>query len=334
MKIFLSMILIFLTSCTGGSTSDFTAHKDSSSYHLSLLIEPDAGRKAIIDTINHASEEIDGTMYLFTDKKIAQALYFAAKRGVKVRFLLEKSPYEYPDANQKLIQFWKASSIHWHSVPQENPMPQFNLYHAKSLIIDHKELWIMTLNFTYHSFSHKNFQRNFIIVDKDKQDIKIVENIFSHDWQYKLQPLKFSAGSTVLASPENMAQSLFDLLLSAKKNIEIYAAGLNNKKFMHILAQKAKEGVNIKIIYSEGLTEYDKKYLLGHDVHLYPLSQNHENHAKVIIVDNKIAYVGSANFTTASLYKNRELGLLIQDQSTIKDLTQQFLKDENLSVKK
>ena len=40
-------------------------------------------------------------------------------------------------------------------------------------------------------------------------------------------------------------------------------------------------------------------------------------HAKAIVADGVLAYVGSANFTANSLDSNRELGLIVSAQSEI-----------------
>jgi phosphatidylserine/phosphatidylglycerophosphate/cardiolipin synthase-like enzyme len=56
-------------------------------------------------------------------------------------------------------------------------------------------------------------------------------------------------------------------------------------------------------------------------------------HAKLILVDRNIAYVGSANLTDTSLHYNLELGLLIREDSLISDLNRMFdYMFENVAV--
>jgi len=54
-------------------------------------------------------------------------------------------------------------------------------------------------------------------------------------------------------------------------------------------------------------------------------------HAKVIVADggseSARAFVGSENFSTASLGENRELGIVIQDQKIIAQLMKTFAAD-------
>ena len=50
-------------------------------------------------------------------------------------------------------------------------------------------------------------------------------------------------------------------------------------------------------------------------------------HAKLILVDDQKAYVGSVNLSTQSMDKNRELGIIIQRSDTINTLFSSFQKD-------
>ena len=51
------------------------------------------------------------------------------------------------------------------------------------------------------------------------------------------------------------------------------------------------------------------------DSHLYQL------HAKMVLADDKLGYVGSANLTDASIHYNFELGFLVRDRKLLRSLT-------------
>jgi len=53
-------------------------------------------------------------------------------------------------------------------------------------------------------------------------------------------------------------------------------------------------------------------------------NQMFQIHAKMILCDNKLAYVGSANLTDTSIHYNFELGLFVTDKPTIESLTKLF----------
>ena len=52
---------------------------------------------------------------------------------------------------------------------------------------------------------------------------------------------------------------------------------------------------------------------------------------KIIVVDGKQAFVGSENISTYSLDKNRELGILVSDNTVISTLQQTFQQDWGVS---
>lgn len=51
-------------------------------------------------------------------------------------------------------------------------------------------------------------------------------------------------------------------------------------------------------------------------------------HAKVLIIDDRILYIGSTNFYQPSIDKNRNVGLLTQDQKLIAEVLAVFKKDK------
>ena len=50
-------------------------------------------------------------------------------------------------------------------------------------------------------------------------------------------------------------------------------------------------------------------------------------HAKMILVDGKQAYIGSVNLSTASMTNAREVGILFDDPSAIKMISDAFEHD-------
>jgi cardiolipin synthase A/B len=54
-------------------------------------------------------------------------------------------------------------------------------------------------------------------------------------------------------------------------------------------------------------------------------------HAKIIVVDNKVAFVGSDNISTQSLDQNRELGIIVSDSSVLHTLQTTFQNDWGVS---
>jgi phosphatidylserine/phosphatidylglycerophosphate/cardiolipin synthase-like enzyme len=54
-------------------------------------------------------------------------------------------------------------------------------------------------------------------------------------------------------------------------------------------------------------------------------------HAKMMVADGNVAYVGSENFSSNSLDSNRELGIVFSDQQIISTLQSTFQQDWSVS---
>ncbi|MCF0210764.1 MAG: hypothetical protein HUK18_05595, partial [Bacteroidales bacterium] len=129
--------------------------------------------------------------------------------------------------------------------------------------------------------------------------------------------------------------SMMEDMKKAKRNIflETFRFGKDSigEKFRLILYEKAKEGVEIKLLLDAWGTGRDLSFFqplidVGVEIRLYRkirltqgmLSKNHcRNHRKFLIIDSEIAYMGSANITSYSL-SWRELNLRTTNRTLIK----------------
>ncbi len=293
-----------------------------------LFVEPDAGRAPLLNAIENAQKEIDVVMYLWTDKKIAQALMKAQKRGVSVNVLIEKSPYEGEAINTWLTNFWQDTRIHWQWAPQDSS--PLNFYHEKMMLIDHRAAWVMTLNFVNSSFNRKYPVRNFLLLDQNPTEVQAIQALFESDWQGKTPVLQNNLNLVV--SPVNSRAQLEALIENAQRSLNIYTDGLDDYALIGKLAQAARRGVTVEIICGGKIIDKAKKYLQKNKVAIYVLDENSplKNHAKAMIVDDQMAFIGSENFTQNSLDSNRELGIMSEESTIISGLKQQFIKDWQL----
>lgn len=99
------------------------------------------------------------------------------------------------------------------------------------------------------------------------------------------------------------------------------------QKYCMALAKKAKQGVKVKILVDAWGTKQDSTFLnpiveAGGEVRFFQklyltlnfISNNHRrNHRKLLVIDNEIAYMGSANISAYSLVW-RELNIRIEDR--------------------
>lgn len=116
----------------------------------------------------------------------------------------------------------------------------------------------------------------------------------------------------------------------------IFDNGRVGKKFKEMLTQKAREGVKIKLLLDDigspvkrkhfkELEKYGGKLKFFRELKLtfdIISSNNYRDHRKILIIDNKISYIGSANISTKSI-DWRDLSIRF-DGEISKLLTQAF----------
>jgi cardiolipin synthase A/B len=317
----LSLVLIFSGCAIGTLTSSSSSSSVSvaapnvSSKDLTLITEPEAGTGVFDRLVDKAHISVDVVIYELNDQKFEQALVNAAHRGIKVRVLLNDGYYTeqgFPQ-NEKSFEFLKANNI------EVKPTPSyFALTHQKTLIIDNRLAAIMTLNLTEQYYATG---RDFAVLDKNSQDVQAIEQAFSNDWSD--QKIPASTGSGDLVWSPGSRPTMLSLIVGAKKTLLIENEEMADKKVISALVGAAQRGVQIKIIMtysSEWKKAFQELTAAGASIRTYSSSADLYIHAKIIIADNKEAFLGSENFSSTSLSRNRELGIVFSSPSLISSL--------------
>jgi len=158
-----------------------------------------------------------------------------------------------------------------------------------------------------------------------------------------------SNGKTRLITNENHYEEVILRICSAKKSVKIMTANFkrfnlkptgsqgrdykDGTPFIKYLMAKAIQGVSVQIISSMpslSFTEEWKTYYQQMNPDLFEYKFCERNHAKVVIIDDKMAYVGSANVTPAGLGQgiftpgNFEAGILTEDAEVVASLNELF----------
>jgi len=291
---------------------------------LHLFVEPTAGSAPIITAINGARQSILLEMYLLTDTPIIHALESAANRGVTVQVMLEPHPYGMSPASAARVLDELSSA----GVAARPTNPIFALTHAKTMVIDGQTAYIMTANFSRAALggSQSATNREYLLADSTPADVAAVTAIFRADWNRTTPAL---TDPQLVVSPVNARSDLTALIASARKTLEIEDEEMDDTASEAALARAAAHGVHVEVILpasgGNAISPDEQRLraagvIVRHDTQLYM-------HAKLILVDGREAFVGSENFSAASLDRNREIGLLINDQPIIGELGATFSQD-------
>ena len=284
-------------------------------YAEQLIIEPDMGRAPILNAINESKYSLQLVMYGLTDQTLLHALIRQRTLGRTVQILLEQTPYKAEAENTNAIRALETANVPWHG-----NIPSMRLIHQKTLIIDKRKALVMTFNFTQSTFKKA---RNFGLLLDNPEEVADIVSHFSADWNH--QPV-VSHASHLLWSPDDSQKKLTALILHAEHSIAIYTQNISDFKLVGALAKVARKGVSVTILTSNKLRQKQLGYLTHAGVKIR-MSNGLYIHAKVFIIDNEKAIIGSINMTRASLNDNRELSVLTENREVVRQLRETFDSD-------
>ena len=150
---------------------------------------------------------------------------------------------------------------------------------------------------------------------------------------------------------ENFYNEVIKRICAAKSSIKIMTADINlirlkptasqgNKykdgtSFIDFLMEKTNKGVSVQIICAEKSNRFQEDVVrayCGEAGKHFSVCFCARNHAKVVVIDDKIAYVGSANMTRAGIGQpyaspgNFEVGFIIEAPEIVRSLNELFSK--------
>ena len=280
--------------------------------HLSLLVEPEQGIDPIYALIDGARHSVALTMYELVDTRAALALEAAAGRGVDVRVILDASRQQ--ARNQSAYDELTAMGVHVAWADR-----RFAATHEKALVVDHAVVAVMSLNLTSRYYPTT---RDFAILDDAPSDVAAVEQVFAAD--YKHAKTATPAGAALVWSPRQSKPALLALIDAAKSTLLVENEEMACKPVTAALERASRRGVQVTVVMTRQPrwdAALSKLTAAGVRVRTYAPTAPLYIHAKAIVADagsaRQRAFVGSENFSGASLEQNRELGVLTSDPGIV-----------------
>jgi HKD family nuclease len=289
---------------------------------LKVYALPEVGIKVVMDAIDGAQKSVRLKMYLFTEPQMVEALRRAAQRKVDVKILMELNPFGGGTSNLDIYNALKDSGVQWKWSDRE----AYRFTHEKSLVIDDKVAYIMTHNFTTSSFLAN---REYGVIDTHPADVTEIVRVFDADWNRQKPDL---SNARLVWSPVNARQRILALLDEAKTSIDLEQAEMLDAEIGDHLLAAIKRGVKVRLVSSAyDPIEKDNNELQKEALRRAGAEVRYQDepyvHAKMYLIDNRKAFIGSENNSTNSLNNNRELGIIFDEVAAIVTVAQTFEKD-------
>jgi phosphatidylserine/phosphatidylglycerophosphate/cardiolipin synthase-like enzyme len=274
----------------------------------SVVVEPQDGLAPIYRFILGARHSLDMTMYELVDTAAERDLGKDAARGVHVRVILDQNrersrntpAYRYLVAHRVKV-VWAGSS--------------YDATHEKCIVVDGKEALVMTMNLDSEYY---RTTRDFAVFDAERADVAAIETVFGADFAHR--PVVPPKGVDLVWSPGSLP-AMLAVIDGARRTLSLENEEMSSPDITRAVVAAAKRGVRVRITMVAD-SYYDRAFgqivAAGGHVHLYPDTETGLYiHAKVTVADagekDQRLYLGSINFSDASLFYNRELGIVTGD---------------------
>jgi phosphatidylserine/phosphatidylglycerophosphate/cardiolipin synthase-like enzyme len=274
---------------------------------MKLIVQPDEGVRPIVSAIQRARKSIDVLIFRLDVEDVASALSDAVSRGVVVRALIAHENRGGTKRLRKLEARFLACGV---TVSQT--ADEFVRYHGKMMIVDGEKLHVYGFNFTWLDMTKS---RSFGIVTRNRRLVQEATRLFEADCARQT----YTPGNNdFVVSPANARERLAAFIKAATKQLLIYDLKISDRSMLRLLTERAKAGVDVRIIGKLGSGKADVT------AEKYP---GKRLHVRAIVRDGSYVFIGSQSLRKLELDRRREVGIIVRNRSIARELAGIFERD-------
>ena len=273
---------------------------------MKLLIQPRDGVAPLLAAIKNAKVSIQIVIFRFNRHDIAHALHAAVLRGVNVHALIAHTNHGGAGRLRKLEQRLLGAGA-----TVDRTGEDFIRYHGKFMIVDRTSLLVLGFNFTLLDITRS---RSFGVVTRDRRAVQDAGRLFAADCARH----RYVGEGALVVSPDVARAQLSAFISNAKTQLLIYDPKVNDPHIVHLLKERVKAGVDVRVIGKVGGH--------GHDL-VHQKYPGHRLHVRAIVRDGAQAFIGSQSLRALELDKRREVGVFVTRASIVKELAATFEAD-------
>ena len=280
-----------------------------------LIVLPDDTSLPIRTAIDGAQKSLRIKMFLYSDPDLLAAAIAARKRGIDVRVMLNPARRSGESENEESRRKLVEAGV---SVLDSNPA--FDLTHEKSMVVDDREAYVMSLNWETRNVTET---RDYAIVTRHPKEVQEVAECFDADWKRtKFTPHE---GSALIWCNSNGRERFAHFIDRAQQTLWLQNERYQDAVIIERVVRAAERGVKVHIVARPPHTLKKEKLIEGvgglrimHDVgaKVHKL-KGLKLHAKMILADSERAVVGSINLAPGSFDARRELALEVDSHHVV-----------------
>lgn len=304
---------------------------------LEFVSTPEQDHTPLYNAFNKAQKSIRIGIFGISSKDMADQIEKQVKRGIKVTIICDS----YCTNNEKRKAIFEQLKTAGADIMVATK--GFTITHWKMFVIDDSLAFISTMNF----ISRTNQMRDVGIFTTQKDVINEIITVFDQDIQNAKTQGSITPQLTqtnLIWSPNNSEAKLVDLINSADESIDIWIENMGDPQIHEALAAAVKRAVKVRVLTSicgmgmsgdaayKNLKDLNSKGVIVKGTPFPASAEIPYIHAKTITVDRTAIFLGSENFSTNSLNKARELGIVFKDVAIEQKMTALYEKDWTQAV--
>jgi cardiolipin synthase len=279
---------------------------------VKLIVQPGDGVTPLLNSIKGAKKSVQIAIFRFAHRGLEEALVAAVGRGVSVSALIAHMNGSDAAGLRKLEMRLLGAGV---KVSRTDTA--LARYHAKYMIIDQKELFVLAFNYTGQDINHS---RSFGLIIRNRELVCEAAKLFEAD----LMRQAYKPGSaSLIVSPLNARKQLSSFIRGTKSDLLVYDPRVSDPGMLRLLRDRAKSGVSVRVIgrvtgNSEGLAvrQFEAMRL----------------HTRSVVRDGKMLFVGSQSLREHELEARRELGVICRDRAAVSGMMKVFEEDWAVAI--
>lgn len=261
-----------------------------------LVLAPDARRQAILQLMGSAQQRLILSVFRCDDFAILDAVAAAVRRNVAVKVLITRRARGWKQRLKELAALLESTGAQVRRY--KGPVMK---YHAKYIVADDGPALVSSLNFTRKCFENTC---DFLLFSQQEEVVSGLQTLFENDFAAPGSPLP-AITDRLIVGPEHARTRFTQLLAQAETSIRIIDHRVTDPLILTLLREKENNGVSVKVVGCGPM---------GGLV----------CHGRMILVDSKVAVIGSLHLSPPSLDLRREVAVMIHDPGVIAELQDFF----------
>ncbi len=262
-----------------------------------VVIGPKGRREAVLEVIGSARKRLILSVFRCDDFAILDGLADALRRKVRVEVLLTPRAKGW---EKRLKDLWNVlegmgATLHRYSDPVVK-------YHAKYIVADKGPALVASLNLTRKCLTGTV---DFIVITRNRGVVSGLTRLFDSDRNSSAGPLPRGVSPRLIIGPERARQQFTALIQGARRSIKIIDPKVTDPAMVGLL--KARKAAGVKV------TTVGRGSFGGLAAH-----------GKLLIVDGRVAAIGSVSLSALSLDFRREVAVILTDAHAVEQLNAFF----------